>query len=203
MMRIIVADDHEIFRESISSLLVSKDGFDVVATCKNGLDALKAVEEHVPDLVLMDVRMPAIDGIKATEAIKKDYPNVKVLALSMSDDPTDISGMMEAGADGYIFKKADVSEFLEAISTVAVNKKYFPAQKNHPQNSKDVHHHHLLSKREIEIVRLIAMEYNAEEIARQLFISPLTVEKHKNNIRRKLNTTTVGLVKYAIREGII
>jgi DNA-binding NarL/FixJ family response regulator len=203
MMRIVVADDHEIFRESISSLLASKEGFDVVATCKNGLEALKAVEEHQPDLVLMDVRMPAIDGIKATETIKKDNPTVKVLGLSMSDDPTDISGMMEAGADGYIFKKSDVSEFLEAISTVASNKKYFPTQKNHPKHSNEALHHDLLSKREIEIVRLIAMEYNAEEIARQLFLSPLTVEKHKNNIRRKLNTTTVGLVKYAIREGII
>lgn len=202
-MRIIVADDHEIFRESISSLLVSKAGFEVVATCKNGLDVLKAVGEHVPDLVLMDVRMPAIDGIKATETIKKEYPTVKVLGLSMSDDPTDISGMLDAGADGYIFKKADVSEFLRAISTVAGNKKYFPAQKNQSSSPADIHHHHLLSKREIEIVRLIAMEYSADEIGRQLFISPLTVEKHKNNIRRKLNTTTVGLVKYAIREGLI
>lgn len=201
MMRIIVADDHEIFRESISSLLFSKGGYEIVATCKNGLEVIKAAELHRPDIVLMDVKMPAIDGIKATETIKRDFSAIKVLALSMSDDPSDILGMMEAGADGYISKTADIKEFLEALTSIANGKKYFPSQKTPRQGGHRMGI--LLSKRETEILRLVAMEYSGEEIAAQLFISPLTVEKHKNNIRRKLNTTTVGLVKYAIREGII
>ncbi|WP_339792213.1 response regulator transcription factor [uncultured Imperialibacter sp.] len=200
-MTIVIADDHEIFRESISSLLTGKGGYEVLATCRNGLEVLKAVEELQPGLVLMDVKMPAIDGIKATESIKKDFPSIKVLALSMSDDPADIAGMIEAGADGYILKTADVIDFMEAVTLIANGKKYFPAQTvKAPSGHREGI---LLSKREIEIVRLIAMEYSAEEIAAQLFISHLTVEKHKNNIRRKLNTTTVGLVKFAIREGII
>ncbi len=200
-MRIIVADDHEIFRESISSLLSSKDGLQVVATCKNGLEAIKTAEDLEPDIILMDVKMPAIDGIKATETIKRRLQEIKVLALSMSDDPVDLSGMIEAGADGYVHKTADIKTFLEALSQISNGKKYFPQQKNVtnlPQRDGVI-----LSKRETEILRLVAMEYGAEEIAAQLFISPMTVEKHKNNIRRKLKTTTVGLVKYAIREGII
>lgn len=203
MIRIVVADDHEIFRESISSLLSNKGGHRVVAQCKNGLEAIKAAEELQPDLILMDVKMPAVDGIKATETIKKDFPGVKILGLSMSDDPVDIVGMVEAGADGYIVKKADVKDFLEAIQQLSNGKKYFPNLAKTTSHHKPGDDHILLSKREREIVRLIAMEYNVEEIASELFISPLTVEKHKNNIRRKLNATTVGLVKYAIREGII
>lgn len=214
LISLIIIDDHQLAREGIKALLSDIDFSAVVQVAGSGTEALERFKVHPFDIALVDINMPEMSGIELTREIKKDYPDTRVLALSMYDDHMFISQMIEAGASGYILKNINLEDLLEAIKTVAqggfyvssdiqkvINERVLPA--NDPigiVKSKAVH----LSFREQEILNLIAKEFTNQQIAGQLFISERTVETHRKNLFIKTNQKTIiGLIKYAIENKLL
>jgi len=211
-IKILLADDHKIVRDGIKLMLQSQAGIDVVDEAGNGAEVLKKLEFHIIDLVIMDINMPDMDGIKATREIREKFPNTKVLALSMSNDELHIRQMIQAGASGYIMKSAGRSELKEAIMNIIEGKHYFSDEATHSimmdlvkgkgksASSNPVH----ITDRELEILELIVKEYTNQEIAEKLFISSRTVDAHRRNLLQKTGArNTAGLVKYAFQHNII
>ncbi len=213
-IRVLVIDDHQLIIDGIRFLLQDDEHLSVEGGATNMKDALEFLENHKVNVVLADISMPDHSGIEITKIIKDLYPVIQVLALTMHEDISMISKMAEAGASGYILKRTNVNELIEAIKTVSLGGKYF---------GRDVQAILLenlagnagitvtaedstapLSLREIEILNLIAKEYNNEEIAKKLFISERTVETHRRNIFIKTKTKSiVGLIKHAIKYGYV
>lgn len=211
-IKVLLADDHKIVRDGIKLMLQSQAGIDVVDEAGNGLEVLKKLEFNIIDLVIMDINMPEMDGIKATKEIREKYPNTKVLALSMSNDELHIRQMIQAGASGYIMKSAGRSELKEAITNIIEGKHYFSDEatlsimmdlvkgKGKSASSEPVH----ITDRELEILELIIKEYTNQEIAEKLYISSRTVDAHRRNLLQKTGArNTAGLVKYAFQHNII
>ena len=208
---IILADDHKIVREGLRNLLNSEMGFEIIDEAENGREALKLVEEKNPDIIILDIGMPELNGIEAAKKIKERSPNTKVIALSMHSDKHYVTGMLSAGASGYLLKDCAVDELVNSINTVTNNKIYLSPQISgivvnefinsisdpEKQNTTD------LTGREKEVLQLIAEGNSTKKIAEILFISAKTVEAHRKNIMTKLNLFSVPeLTKYAIRAGI-
>mgnify|MGYP001394646427 FL=1 len=199
-------------REGISLILKSHPDIEVVGEAANGREALAKVEETQPDVVLMDISMPELNGIDATAMVKRRFPKVKVLTLTVHDAEGYILQLLRAGASGYIVKKAAGDELVEAIRAVHRGDYYL-----HPTVTRQVIEEYmrqiregtrgpedLLTARERQIVQLAAEGYKNREIAERLNISLKTVETHRANIMQKLNISDrVELVRYAIRAGII
>lgn len=210
-IRIVLADDHAILRAGLRSLLESQPGFTVVGEADNGRQALRLAGEKAPDLVLMDVSMPDLNGIDATRQLRSDHPEVKVLALSMYSNRQFIEGMLTAGVSGYLLKDCVMDELIDAIRTVARGQTYLS-----PKIAGTVVRGYLdrlsggepspgglLTAREREVLQLIAEGFATREIAERLHVSPKTVETHRRNLMDKLNLHSVAeLTKFAIREGI-
>ncbi|MBI4776698.1 MAG: response regulator transcription factor [Deltaproteobacteria bacterium] len=206
--RIVIADDHTIVREGIRSLLEAREDFIVVGEASTGREAIREVEELHPDIVIMDVSMPDLNGLEATRQIKKRFPDCKILVLTMYEDKESIRQMLQCGASGYVVKKSAVSQLFDAIEAVLKGEAFFS-----PSISKIVLEDYIkeldtsdriLSSREIEVLQLVAEGRTNKEIADLLHLSVKTVEGHKDNIKKKLNIRdTAGIVKYAIREKII
>jgi DNA-binding NarL/FixJ family response regulator len=210
-IKIIIADDHQLFREGLVNLLANSDEIEIVARAENGRDAIEKVEKHKPDLILMDIGMPVINGVEATQILHDKYPELKVIALSMHSDKHYIKGMLEAGASGYLLKNSTYNQLLEAIKTVHSGKKYLSEQitevliDNYLGKNEDLPiKAPELTDREFEILKLYAEGKSAKEIAKQLFVSTKTVGTHKQNIMEKLHLkSTVEMVRYAIKNGIV
>jgi len=213
-IRVLIVDDHQLMIEGLRSLLEYEDDIQFVAGRNSMAETLSFLENNEIDVVLMDINMPGGSGIEATAKIKALYPSVKVIALTMHDDISIITRMIQSGASGFVLKRTNMNEVVEAIRTVHNNAKYL--SKNTQQiimdnlgSPVDLHEtgedtRPTLSAREIEVLRLVAKEYNNEEIADKLFISERTVEAHRRNIFIKTKTKTiVGLIKYAISKGLI
>ncbi|TVR17107.1 MAG: DNA-binding response regulator [Balneolaceae bacterium] len=211
-VKVLLADDHKIVRDGIKLMLDTQVGIDVVAEANNGAEALKQLEETLIDIVIMDINMPEMDGITATKEIKNAYPDVKVLALTMSNDDLHIRQMIQAGASGYIMKSAGRNELKDAIYSIMNGKHYFSDEATHsimmdlvkgkgkPTSPDSVH----ITDRELEILELIVQEFTNHEIAEKLFISPRTVDAHRRNLLQKTGArNTAGLVKYAFQHNII
>lgn len=210
-IKIIVADDHQLFREGLVNLLSNSEEIEIIAKAENGKDAIEKVAKHHPDMIIMDIGMPLINGVEATQILHNQYPDLKVIALSMHADKNYIKGMLEAGALGYLLKNSTYDQLLDAIRTVYSGKKYLSEQITEvlidnylgkdeviPTKVPD------LTEREFEILKLYAEGKSAMEIAKQLFVSTKTVGTHKQNIMEKLNLkSTVDMVKYAIKNGIV
>jgi len=208
MVRIILADDHEMVREGIRALLRHNKDICIVGEADTGHEVLELLDHQKADLVLMDINMPGLNGIKATEAVKKSYPDVKVLALSMHNDDAHIISMLEAGASGYILKASNKEILNKAIEQVSSNKTFFP-----PEVAQTVLQRHLkqknasssqaaLTPREKEVLYWIAEGLTNSEIAEKLFISKRTADAHRRNLLEKLNAkNTAGLVRYAVEHG--
>lgn len=210
-IRIIIADDHQLFREGLVNLLANSNEIEIVAKAENGRDAIEKAEKHKPDLILMDIGMPVINGVEATQILHEKHPEMKVIALSMHSDRHYIKGMLEAGASGYLLKNSTYDQLLDAIKTVYGGRKYLSEQitevlidnylgKNEelPLKAQE------LTEREFEILKLYAEGKSAKEIAKQLFVSTKTVGTHKQNIMEKLHLkSTVEMVRYAIKNGIV
>lgn len=210
-IKVIVADYHHLFREGLVNLLTDSDESEVVAQAENGKEAIDAVRKYKPDVVLMDVGMPIIDGIKATEILTKEILDIKIIAISMHSEKHYIKGMLEAGAYGYLLKSCTYDQLLNAINTVYSGKKYIDEEvteviildylgkvEDAPGKGNK------LSKREREVLKLIAEGKSSREISEDLFVSVKTVGTHKQNILEKLELkTTTDLVKYALKNGII
>jgi DNA-binding NarL/FixJ family response regulator len=207
-IRILIADDHTLVREGIKLLLESRDGFEVVAEVSDGREAVKKSGELKPDIVLMDISMPVLNGLMATGQIVKQYPNIKVLALTMHEDHETVRQILKAGAAGYIIKKSAASDLFSAIEAVCGGEAFFSPSVSRIvlegyMNAQD-ETEEILTPREMEILQLLAEGHPNREIASMLYISVKTVENHKENIKKKLGVTDqAGLMKYAIMKGLV
>ncbi len=211
-IKVVLVDDHQIVRDGIKLMLEPQAGIDVVGEAENGKEAIQLVKETAVDVVVMDINMPVMDGIAATKQIKEDYPDMKILALTMSNDDSHVRQMVQAGASGYIMKSAGRDELTKAIKEVMIGKHYFSNQatesilmdmvKNKGKSSvpDDVH----ITEREKEVLQLIVKEFTNQEIAEKLFISPRTVDAHRRNLLQKTGArNTAGLVTYAFQNNLI
>ena len=206
---LLLVDDQSMMLDGIESLLATMDEVKVLGRCTNGKDAVAQAELLRPDLVLMDVNMPGMDGIEATKRLLKVSPDSKVLILSMYGHKEFVLEVMEAGACGYLLKNAGKLELMEALHIVATGGKYVArelaaviANGDRFKDRRGETRYGVLSKREVDIVRLILQERTSQEIAESLFLSSETVETHRRNIMHKLDVrNTAGLVKYAMERG--
>jgi DNA-binding NarL/FixJ family response regulator len=211
-IRILIADDHKMFREGIKALLDKEKHISVVGDVADGNEVINFLENNEVDIILMDIDMGKPNGIDATFNLKKKFPDVNVLALSMYGEHNYILKMIEAGANGYILKNAGKEEMLTAINSVAAGGSYFSREVsvrlfeniNKLQKKESDKSDIPLTNREIEILKLISQEYSNAEIADKLFISIRTVDTHRRNLIEKLRVkNTAGLVKYAMKKGMV
>lgn len=213
-IRVLIVDDHQLMIEGLKVLLEDEESISKVYGANSSDMAFELLEKYEIDVVLMDVNMPKVTGIEATALMKEKFPNIKVVALTMHDDISIITKMIKAGASGYLLKRTQMNEVLEAIKTVYHNKKYLSnnTQKIIMDNlmsaddllKDEKDEKPILSARELEVLKLIAQEFTNEEIGEKLFISERTVEAHRRNIFIKTKTKSiVGLMKYAIINGLI
>ncbi|HWY13308.1 MAG TPA: response regulator transcription factor [Bacteroidia bacterium] len=207
-IKLFIADDHQMFIDGIKALLQNTENIVIIGKATNGKQLIEKLKELSPDIILMDIGMPDLNGIDATKMISKEYPTIKIIALTMYDDNNRVVKMLKAGAKGYVLKNTTREELLHAIQTVAVGGVHYSAQAvvNTMQNISDKNSNPVanLTEREIEIIRLIVKEMTNKEIADKLFISELTVNTHRKNAMRKLEIkNTAGLVKFAIDHHLI
>lgn len=208
-IRLLIVDDHAIIQEGLRALLEPCQSISIVGQASNGLDALKLSAVLKPDVVLMDIAMPEMDGLEATQYFQKQYPAIKVLILSMYHEPAYVQAIMKSGARGYLTKNnANEEELVRAITTVYQGAIYIDAQAStHLFPPKDIiakPMEPVLSARELDVLHLLVQGVTNKFIARQLNISNRTVETHRANIHRKLGTkTTPDLVKYAYAQQLI
>lgn len=210
-IKIVIIDDHQLVRDGLTSLLQDLDAdIEVIGQGADGNDAVALAKSLEPDIILIDVAMPGMNGIDATRTIVGNNPDTKVIAVTMHAERTFISGMLQAGAMGYIRKESAFEEISEAISAVNDGRVYLgdgiaaivadDYRRQGEQNSSDKPH---LTDRETQVLSLIAEGLKTREIAAQLFVSEKTVETHRRQISRKLELYSVAeLTKYAIREGL-
>lgn len=210
-MRILIADDHGIVRDGLKSLLNEQPDMEVVGEAENGQTAVRMAEEHAPDIVIMDMSMPILNGVEATRMILKNNPNTRVMILSMHSDRHIVKETLEAGASAYVLKSHLFDEMLRALETLAKGGKYLS-----PQVTDIVIDDYLsksagkapsgtpkLTSRERQIVQLVAEGKTVKEIARILHISPKTADTNRRQIMNKLGISSVAeLTKYAVREGL-
>jgi len=211
--RIVIVEDHTILREGLKSLLRADPDFDIVGEAEDGRDAIRCVQTLSPDLVLMDLSMPRMNGLDALKEIKKQNPETKIIILTVHKTEEYILTALQAGADGYVLKDATHSELVMAIKNVLMGKRYLS-----PGISEKVIEGYLegrktiktrsawdtLTQREREILKLIAEGYKNKEIADYLFISLKTVEKHRANLMRKLDLhNAAALTTYAVEKGLV
>jgi len=211
-IKILLAEDHNIVRHGIKSLIERHPNIKIIGETDNGIEAARLALELSPDIVIMDISLPGLNGIEATRKIKSENPQIKVLALSMYSNNCFISGMLSAGASGYLLKDCLYDELIDAINTVYKNgfllghsitgtvvKDYLNYLPNTNKKFSSA-----LSPRERQVLQLIAEGNNTKEIAFSLNLSTKTVEAHRRQIMTKLNINNIAdLVKYAIKEGFI
>ncbi|WP_298761408.1 response regulator transcription factor [uncultured Psychroserpens sp.] len=206
IIKILIVDDHQLFIDGIKSILSKSIDIETIGEANNGLEVLKLLEGGLqPDVILTDIRMPIMDGTTLTKTLSKEYPKLKVLALSMFDQTVDVIEMLEAGANGYVTKNVDKSELDLAIHTVVKGDYFFSA--NLPKDIQDWFHNEsippdnqLLTKREIEILQLIVKGRTSLQMAKHLSLSKYTIDTHRKNIHKKLGIkSNTGLVNYALK----
>ncbi|OKY75837.1 MAG: hypothetical protein BM485_05735 [Desulfobulbaceae bacterium DB1] len=219
-IRVMLVDDHDVVRSGLKSLLGMDEELEIIGEAANGAEAIQRVPELNPDVVVMDISMPVMDGMEATRRIRGLYPDCKILTLTVHEDKQYFFEMLAAGAKGYITKQAAAEDLVAAIKAVATGNVYLqPAlarwlledyqriNKNgvgpgeQDMQSADLDS---LSKRELQILELVAEGLTSPEIAQKLDLSPKTVSRHRERIMNKLNLhSTTELVKFAIRTGLI
>lgn len=212
-IRILLADDHPLMRDGVKAVFEAEPGYTVVGEVDDGIKAFVAATELSPDVIIMDIGMPGIDGIEATRRIADNLPEIKVVILSMHSDKQYALDAFKAGALAYVIKGAGPEEIIEAVEKVLKGKRYaspcvaedlfgsFVDMMNddRPRDTFD-----MLTKREKEVLKLIANGSTSKEIGVQLFISPSTVKTHRTNIMMKLEVKDLAsLVKIAIRKGLV
>jgi DNA-binding NarL/FixJ family response regulator len=210
-IRILLADDHSLFRAGVHALLSNVAGVKVVGEADTGRKALEMVRTHMPDVVLMDIAMPEMNGLETTTRVTKEFPGVRVIVLSMHAGEEYVMQALRAGACGYLLKDAATSELELAVRAVARGETYLT-----PTISKRVIDDYLmrttgsqgpvdqLTKRQREILQLIAKGYTSKEMAQMLNLSPKTIETHRTQLMKQLDIHDVaGLVRYAIRVGLV
>lgn len=213
-IKVLIVDDHAVVRAGMKMLMENDNSIDIVGECENGLEGVERCRELKPDVVIMDVTMPEMNGVEATRLIKKEMPTIAVLTLTIHEGTDYFFQMLQAGASGYVPKRAAPEDLLQAIHVVAGGNVYLE-----PSVAKEMVADYLkrvnlggteqvsydgLTEREREVLTLIAEDHTNQDIANRLEISVKTVERHRENIMHKLNLhTRTELVKYAIRKGLI
>jgi len=205
-LKLLLVDDHQILLDGIKALLKDEEQFEIIGEATRCSVAIELLRKISPDIVITDIQMPEMSGIEFTAIIKKEYPHIKVLALSMSGEEGMIAEMVEAGISGYVLKNTGKEELREALLKISGGGVFFSEEvtasltrgmrqrKEMSEIEKAAH----ITPREREIIKLIAKEYSNKKISDALFISERTVETHRKNIFRKTNTKSVlGLVKWA------
>ncbi len=217
--RILLADDHDVVRSGLRALLQTSPNFAIVGEAVDGETAVRMAQETKPDVVIMDISMPNLDGIAATKAIKDKLPDVKVVILTVHEDEEYAYQVLRAGASGYVLKNAGKKDIFKAIESAVSGQRFFspgisniivesfikraneqPRVDQQPASTSD----QPLTKREIEVLKYIALGHTNRQIAETLFLSFRTVNTHRANIMQKLNIhETAGLVRYAISTGLV
>lgn len=206
-IKIILVDDHKLLRDGLRNIIEQKSNMHVIGEASDGREGIKICSKISPDVVVIDVAMPGLNGVEATRQIIKECPQTKIIGLSMHSSKQFIQGMFKAGAYGYLLKDGDSDELITAITTVMENKKYL---------SKDIDQEYLsalkkgesiedveLSSREKEVLQLVTEGKSSKEIGQVLFLSSKTVDVHRNNIMKKIDLYTIPeLTKYAIQKGL-
>lgn len=209
-MKIILAEDHNIVREGLKKLLEEDSKIIITGEAKNGKEAVELAAKLLPDLILMDISMPILNGIEATKKIKKQLPSIKILVLSMYDNEEYIKEVMNAGANGYLLKEALAEHLVSAIKTVIKGGTYFGpkiserlADKNETQSEEITTKFDTLTNKEKEILKLIGDGLSNKEIAALLNRSVKTIETHRSNIMEKLSIHKLAdLIRYSIKKGL-
>ena len=211
-IKVLIADDHTILRQGIKALLDNQLGIEVIGEAKDGREALTLIERLLPDVILMDIAMPGLNGLEATRRIKKKFPKIKVLVLTMYTNEEYVFQILNAGANGYLVKETAFQDLISAITAVyrdeafmspSISKKVINRYTQRVRETNDTACD-ILTTREREILQLIAEGSSGKKIAEALFISPKTVETHRTHIMDKLNIhNRTDLIKYAIRKGIV
>ncbi len=210
-IRIMIADDHKVTREGIKALIRNEPGMEVICEAGDGQEAIAMAENQSPQIIVMDISMPGLNGIDAARQIKAKWPRIKIIALSMYSERRYVAGMLEAGVSGYLLKNGSVNEIIDALRAVISGKTYLS-----PDVAKVVFMDYVqgrsvsepstvsvLTKREREILQLIAEGFSSIQIASRLHVSEKTVSTHRRKIMEKLSIFNVaGLTKYAVREGL-
>ena len=210
-IRVILADDHKITRQGLRSLLDKQQDIEVVGEAENGREAVTLASQTTPDVIIMDLTMPELNGVEATKQIVDQSPNIKIIALSMHSDSLFVTEMLKSGAAGYLLKDCAFDELTRAIKTVMENKTYLSPSISgvvvedyiHRLSKIDFVNADSLSDREREVLQLMAEGNSTKQIAQKLHISVKTVETHRRQIMSKLDIHTIAeLTKYPIRKGL-
>lgn len=204
--KVFIVDDHQLVIDGLKMLLSQHPDYLVVGESNQPLLAVEKMRSLKPDILLTDVSMKGLSGIELSRLVRNQFPEIKILALSMFGDAQIISEMIDAGIDGYILKNTGYEELITALEKLSIGQAYFSAAitQNLARTVKEQEDKTSLTDREIEIIRLIEQEYSNKQMAAQLFVSERTIETHRKNIFRKTNTqTVVGLLKYAYDRKII
>jgi len=208
--KVCITDDHQMVLEGIKLLIDGQCGVEVTALCNSGADLIEYLKTEIPDVILLDINMPDMNGIEACKIIKKIYPGVKIIGLSMIAENNLIRLMLKNGADGYLHKNAGRSDIVQAIIDVSNGKRYLTREITDLLigNPDSLRHSNTpfpkLSSRETQILKMIVYEQTTQEIAETLFISFGTVETHRRNIMIKLGAkNTAGLVRIALEYNLI
>jgi DNA-binding NarL/FixJ family response regulator len=214
-IRIALVDDHKIVRDGIKAMFLADDRLEVVAEANDAEAMLKMLRGVNAHLLILDINLPGMDGNTMAVEVNQQFPEVRILMLSASGDEETIIGAVKAGVQGYLTKDCNASEFIEAVHAIADGEEYFGGKvsrivfnsytkKLNSIDSKEKQSAKLLSERETEVLKCFAEGLSYKEIGTKLFISPRTVETHKNNIMEKLELRTLAdLIKYALRNGLI
>ena len=211
-IKILLADDHKIIRDGLRSLIEKEKDMAVVAEAENGRDAIKLARQFAPDIVVMDINMPDLNGVDATKLILEESPEVRIIALSIHSSRRFVTRMLRAGAAGYLVKHCAYEELADAIRMVADHKSYLSSQildtviNDYTANlaSDEESAFSTLSTREREILQLVAEGTSSEDIAERLCISVKTVSSHRRTIMQKLDLHSVAdLTRFAINEGLV
>ncbi len=224
-IKIVIIDDHQLFREGVKRILAMESEFDVVADGNDGSQAMELVQLYRPDVILMDINMPQMNGVEATKELVKAFPNIKVLILSIHDDETYVTHVLKTGASGYLLKEMDADALIEAVKVVASGGAYIHPKVTHNlineyrrlAKEDDLHEEsigyreveyrkplHILTRRECEVLQLMTDGQSNRAIGETLYISEKTVKNHVSNILQKMNVNdrTQAVVE-AIKKGFV
>lgn len=213
-IKVLLVEDHDIVRQGIKALLETDNEIEVVGEANNGAEAIDQIKKQDPDVILMDMNMPVMNGLECTRRVKAEFPGKKVLILSMHDHESYLIDLLDAGADGYILKNTSKEELLFAIKKIARHGIYMGPEFTLNMLAKykastgyvGLNHvkEHNITNREMDVLRLVAEGKTNIEIARELFTSVRTIETRRKNLLDKTNTTnTATLIKYALQNGLI
>ncbi|NOT36720.1 MAG: response regulator transcription factor [Saprospiraceae bacterium] len=214
MIKVCIADDHAMFVDGIESILKMEENIELIDRCSSGDEVIPMLEKNKPDVILLDINLPVINGIDLSKLITKEHPGTKILVLSMYNEGSFVTEILKNGAKGYILKNTDRLELVKAIETLALGENYYSKEiteilmnkilKKNPVKKSNSFMIPKISRREKEILELIVKEYTTQEIADALFISQKTVESHRGNLISKLNVrNTAGLVRASIQHKLL